>query len=70
MASTRYDITLECESLIIEPFPGQKLVASGRVHAVGLASETKVLKVRRCRFTGSNPVLKAPMVSALETVIS
>jgi hypothetical protein len=26
--------------------------------------------VWRCRSTASNPVLKAPMVSALETVIS
>jgi len=26
--------------------------------------------VGRCRLTGSTPVLKAPMVSALETVIS
>jgi len=25
--------------------------------------------VGRCRFTVSNPVLKAPMVSALETII-
>ena len=44
MAPTRYDITLECDYLIIEPIPGQKLVASGRVNAVGLASETAVLK--------------------------
>ena len=44
MAPTRYDITLQCDYLIIEPFPGQKLVASGRVNAVGLASESEVLK--------------------------
>jgi len=30
----------------------------------------KFIKVRRCRFTVSNPVLKAPTVSALETGIS
>jgi hypothetical protein len=29
-----------------------------------------VAKVGRCRFTVSEPVLKAPMVSALDTIIS
>jgi len=30
----------------------------------------ELAKVRRCRWTVSNPMLKAPMVSALETRIS
>ena len=49
---------------------GSACIAPAGAADIVVSSTQAVCVVRRCRLTVSKPVLKAPMVSGLETIIS
>jgi hypothetical protein len=67
--NTRYSLQLSMVADFIVDFDKMKIVARVGASIGSCPHEGNFIEVGRCRLTGSKPMLKAPMVSALEATI-